>query len=120
MSDFSNSVSGIQAAFSKQEVSAHNLANLNTEGYKARRLQQSESTAGGVQTESIQTNDSPGPPIPGRRTPTEQSSNYLEGSNVKPSREVVSQMASEHSNAANVTALKTQNEMLGSLMDLQA
>ncbi len=105
MNTFSTSLSGIQTAFRRQEVSAHNLANLNTDGYRARRTHQEEDPTGGVQTTLRQAGQNEQP---------------QQGSNVSPAREVVEQTASEHMNSANLAAVKTRDEMLGALMDLQA
>jgi len=45
---FSSSVFGIQAAFHIMSVSAHNTANINTDGYKKQRVSLSEGNHGGV------------------------------------------------------------------------
>ncbi len=45
---FSSSVSCIQAAFAMLNVSAHNTANLNTDGFKKQLVNLSEDSTGGV------------------------------------------------------------------------
>ena len=49
MSSFSSSISGITSAFFRQSISANNIANLNTSGFKASRADQVESAVGGNQ-----------------------------------------------------------------------
>ncbi len=103
MNSISNSLSGIQAAFRRQEVSAHNVANINSEGYKSRSLQQVESKAGGTEIAGQTISDKIGSPT---------------GSNVDLAGELVGQMQNKHAVELNVAALKTSNEMLGELLDL--
>ncbi len=45
---FNSPVSGIRAAIDMRDLSAHNTANINTEGYKKSRVNLSESTNNGV------------------------------------------------------------------------
>lgn len=71
MSGFSASVSGIQASFSRQSVTSNNLANLNTNGFEASRVEQSSNQAGGTQVDSTSRNTAQGPLVStGRSTDT--------------------------------------------------
>lgn len=60
-STFLFSVSGLQAAQRRSEVSANNLANVSTPGFKAQRALQSDLRTGGTQVKSIDTLNTPGP-----------------------------------------------------------
>ncbi len=61
MSGFSSSVSGIQASFTRQSVTSNNVANSNTDGFEASRIEQSSSQDGGTQVEATRRNTSQGP-----------------------------------------------------------
>ncbi|MFB6347485.1 MAG: flagellar hook protein FlgE [bacterium] len=63
-SGFSTSLSGISSAFSRQDVTADNLSNLNTDGFKQRQVQQSTSEAGGSRIESVSASQQQGPLVP--------------------------------------------------------
>ena len=92
------SISGIQAAGLRMEVSAHNTANLNTEGARAQRVRQSERPDQGGTTAEVEQTDSP--------------PELLE--------ETVEQLTTAHYLKANTKALRTQDEMLGTMIDLIA
>ena len=92
------SISGIQAAGLRMEVSAHNTANLNTEGARAQRVRQSERPDRGGTTAEVEQTDHP--------------PELLE--------ETVEQMTTAHYLKANAKALRTQDEMLGTMIDLIA
>jgi flagellar hook protein FlgE len=92
------STSGIIAAGLRMDVSAHNTANLNTDGARAQRVRQSElPDQGGTRAEVVQT-DSPPELV----------------------EETVEQMTTAHYLKANAKALRTQDEMLGTMIDLIA
>lgn len=60
-STFLFSVSGLQAAQRRTEVSANNLANVATPGFKAQRALQSDVRTGGTQIKSIDSLNTQGP-----------------------------------------------------------
>lgn len=60
-STFLFSVSGLQAAQRRTEVSANNLANVATPGFKAQRALQSDQRTGGTQIKSIDSLNTQGP-----------------------------------------------------------
>ena len=92
------SVSGIRAASVRMDVSAHNTANLNTKDAMAYRVRQSERrNYGGTSTTVYRTDKRP---------------DLLD--------ETVEQMSVKHYMKANVSALKTQDEMHGTVIDLLA
>ena len=91
-------LSGLNAASSQLATAAHNIANAQTPGFRRQLVQQATQPEGGVVV-SI-----------GRAT---DSGDAL-------AEDVVAQMAATYAFKANVLSLKTQDRMLGSLLDLTA
>lgn len=60
---FSQSISGITSALFRQSVSANDLSNVNTSGFKEGRVSQSSSEAGGTRVDGVSTNQRQGPLI---------------------------------------------------------
>jgi flagellar basal body rod protein FlgG len=100
-------------AFGKKvDVTANNLANVNTEGFKKSRATLQEGEPSGVIV-SISKVDAPGPLIPADNGSEEM----LESSNVDIAGEVVDLTITQHAYQANLKTLETEDEMLGSLFD---
>lgn len=106
-------VSGIQAALNILNVSAHNTANINTEGFKKQRATLSEGNNGWVFA-AIGENKESGPLY------QDADGNVAKASNVDFSEEILHQISAKHLFSANVTALKTSDEMQKSLLDIVA
>ena len=110
---FNSSVSGIRAAIDMLSVSAHNTANINTDGYKKQRVNLRENHDGGVIVDITES--------------TERGSLYknkrgdiVEASNVNDVEEVVTQINARHLLSANTAAIKRIDEAQESLMDIIA
>lgn len=99
--------SGMKAAETRLTVAAGNIANADTPGYKAARVDTVEISSGGVRT-VITRDTSAGPTNP----------DGSEGSNVDMAAEQVAMARSETLYAANATIVKAANQMLGSLLDM--
>ena len=92
------SISGIQADELRMEVSAHNTANLNTEEARAQRVVQQEAPrSSGVQTQIITSDGAP-----------------------ELITETIEQIYTPSSLRANVTAVRSQDEMQQMALDLFA
>lgn len=106
------SVSGIKAAFKMLDVSAHNTANMDTDGFKKETAKLEEGKGGGVFVTI------------GRDTSSgglyQSDGRLVEASNVNYVDEVVSQIISKHYLSANIAAFKTAGEMEKSLLDIKA
>ncbi len=98
------SVSGVKNAFLRQYVSANNVANINTKGYQAKNVVNHEAKNGGVR---------------GAVENTKAQAN-AKNNNVSLTNEMVNQINNANQEKANVNVLKSQNEMIGSLIDLKA
>ena len=114
LSSLSSALSGL-TTFGKQiNVSAHNTANILTEGFKKSRVVAEELQPQGVKA-SIQTVDSPGPLIEVR---SQDGPRMVELSNVDPVQEIVSQMVATRAYQANLNMIKTEDRLLGSILDI--
>lgn len=110
---FSSSISGIQAAFHTLNVSAHNTANMNTDGFKKQRVSLSEGNHKMVTVNVIESSE-PGPMY------HHANGTIAEASNVDISEEALTQMSAKHLLSANIAALKTSEEMQKGLLDIVA
>ena len=91
--------SGLQAAQLRLDSSAHNVANMNTNGFKRQTVAQE-----------------PVPDLGGTRASLGQAGD--EG--VALEQEAVEQMSATYAFKANLQALKTQDAMMGALLDIRA
>jgi len=91
--------SGLQAAQLRLDSSAHNVANLDTPGFRRQTVElQTAPDLGGVQARIGQAQQ-PGVPLEG---------------------EAVEQMAATYAFKASVLVLRTADEMAGALLDVRA
>lgn len=90
--------SGLAAAQLRLDASASNIANMNTPGYRAQRVEQQASSGGGVDARLDRV------PQPG----------------VSLEQEIVLQLAASHAFKANLHTLRTGDDVLGSLLDTRA
>jgi flagellar hook protein FlgE len=100
----SNALSGIQTVIKRQEVSAANVANVNTPGFEKYSANQTERSAGGVRIANIS------------RTLNSDS----DRSNTDIAREMVNQMINKNELTANTKVIRAQNNMTGALLDIIA
>jgi len=90
--------SGLQAAQLRLSSSAHNVANLNTPGFRGQQVQQQAVPAlGGVQAQTIRSENG-----------------------VALEAEAVEQMTATYAFKANVLVLRATDEMAGALLDVRS
>lgn len=108
------SLSGLVAAQTKVLTAAHNTANANTEGFKKHRVILQEIYPEGVKAsvEQIQT------PTPVLTAGLANGKSQIEGSNVDLGEEAVNLIQGKRLFEANLNVIKTQNQMIGSLLDI--
>lgn len=125
MSTIDTSVSALNALSTRAQVTANNIANVNTDGFKASRADLETGYGGqGVQVSAITQDTSTGPmvqsllpvenPATGR---IETEYQWVEGSNTDISREMVNLMTTERAYQANATTIRTWDEMIGTVLD---
>ena len=90
--------SGMQAAQAGLQASAHNVANLQTEGFHRQELVQNERAGGGVDTDL-------------RRATQEGSALESDG---------VAQLQAKNAFLANLAVFRTANRLAGVLLDTRA
>lgn len=94
------------------DISAHNTANMDTDGFKRQTIKLDEGTEGGVVVTLGEDKTSGGL--------YQSNGKFVESSNVNYADEAVSQMSAKHFLSANIAAFKTAEEMEKSLIDIKA
>ena len=107
------SMSGIRAAFGMMDSSAHNTANISTDGFKKLKTRLVEGAGGGVET-YVEKSDARGPLY------LSSEGRLIEASNVDYVEELSTQIIARHLLSFNVKALQTADEMQKTLLDLFA
>jgi flagellar hook protein FlgE len=108
------SASGMRLATVRQRVTANNIANISTPGFKAARVQATEHASAGVRVGSIGQDSTPGLPLP----VSFDGGPPLEGSNVDLTTESVGLFQNRGLFQANASAFRVQADLLGELLDL--
>jgi flagellar basal-body rod protein FlgC len=105
-----NSASSALRAYAvTMNVSAHNVANINTEGYSSQRASLSEARGGGVKVDSVHNPAEP------------RQDAYVSGiNNVHYAKEAVEQIVSLRAFQANAASVRSADEMLGTLINMLA
>ena len=110
---FSSALSGVQAGGRLLGASAHNIANALTENFKRTQATFEESPAGGVVV-SLTQDQRPGPQLPTGDDPF----TFREGSNVEVEEELIHTLEATHLIEANLASIRTQDKVLGALLDI--
>ena len=108
-------LSGLTAFGKQLEISAHNVANLNTDGFKGSRTEFVEAQSGGV-LPVLQKDNSAGPAV---LKDMDQGPRQVELSSVDLGEEAVSQIIAQRGFEANLRTLKTADALLGSILDMK-
>ena len=110
---FAMALSAIQAGSRMLGASAHNIANAQTENFKRTQVTLEESSAGGVIV-SLSQDNRPGPQLPTGDDPF----TFRQGSNVELEEELIHTLEATNIIEANLASLRTQDKVLGSLLDI--
>jgi len=124
MIDFNAPVSAMRATATAQQVTAHNVANVNTEEFRASRTTFEEvPNLGGSRVQEVRRTSAPGgvvsvdKPVAGEDGIPVQSRLMVRASNTELAREVTAMMRNENAFAANAAVIRTRDDMIGGLMD---
>ena len=109
-----SSLSSLKAFGKKMAVSANNVANIESEGFKKSRAVIKEGRNNGVEVE-ITRDNSPGHPI---IETIDGQTVEKELSNVDLAEEIPQTIQCQRGYEANLKHIETQDEMLGSLLDI--
>lgn len=93
-------LSGMLAAQTRLDASAHNIANLSTAGFTRQEVRQSDAANGGTSTSLTSSSAGAG--------------NNLEAD------DMVAQLQSKNTYMANLSVFKANNEMMGTLVNIKA
>lgn len=110
----SSALSGLNALQKRVNVTAHNTANVLTEGYKKSRVVMEEAHAQGVNAR-VETVNTPGPRIE-RDTP--EGKRMVEQSNVDLEDEIVTSMTTTRAYQANLRVIQAEDRRLGKFLDM--
>lgn len=95
-------------------VTANNLANINTDGFKAGRANLETGADGqGVRVSSITEDQSSGPIV------SVQENETVEGSNTDVTIEMVNLTINENAFGANANVIRTEDEMVQTVLDMK-
>jgi len=113
ISSLSAGISAISSFSAKMNVTANNVANTNTDGFKKSRTILKEGQHGGV-APIVDQVDTPGPV---KQISEDGATREAEASNVDLAEELTSSIATQSAYSANLKTIQTADEMLGSLLD---
>ncbi|MFU8818821.1 MAG: flagellar basal body rod C-terminal domain-containing protein [Desulfurivibrio sp.] len=117
VSGIHSALSGLVALQKKTAATAHNTANVNTDGYKKVRVTLAETTPAGGVAARAEVIDTPGPLV---QEQTAAGSELVEQSNVDLAEELPNLMLSRRYYQANLKVVQTENERLGYLLDIKS
>jgi flagellar basal-body rod protein FlgC len=108
-------LSALRAFGLKFQVTANNIANVNTDGFKKSRADLKDNHPAGVEAVITRID------TPGYLKPAEDGSLEMrESSNVELEEELVGLIGTSRAYLANIKALKREEETIGSVLDLIA
>ena len=110
----SNALSALNAFRKQLDVTANNIANVNTDDFKKSRTNMQEGPHGGVQAD-IQQIDSPGHP---KEIIRDDEVVEVESSNVDLVEEMTDMITAKAGFSANLKTVYSGNQVLGSLLDI--
>ena len=112
---YNAAISGLQAASLKLRVSANNVANANTDGYQRQQVTTQTGTYGvEVKVEKVTTVE------PTKNVQTGGELRTPAPSNVDVAEELLEMKAAKNLFEANLKTLKTNDNMLGRILDIEA
>jgi len=123
----SSNLQALSAFATSQAVTADNVANVNTDGYQSARVTLETGQGGyGVAVQEITRDQTPGPlhfediPVETADGRTEGEWTAVEGSNVDLSTQMVNMIIDKNAYAANLASIRTQDELIGSILNMTA
>jgi flagellar basal-body rod protein FlgC len=116
------SVQALQAISVSQQVSANNVANMNTSEFRSSRVEYETGPGDqGVRAREVTENTDSGPLVRGEEYDDERLRSeemLVEGSNTDLATEMVQMVENEQAFAANAAALHTSMDMTGVLINM--
>ncbi len=123
----SSNLQALSAFATSQAVTADNVANVNTDGYQSARVTLETGQGGtGVAVQEISRDQTPGPlryeerPVETADGRTEGEWTAVEGGNVDLAAQMVHMTTDANAYFANLAAVRTQDELVGSILNVTA
>lgn len=114
VSSVNTNISALSALGKKMAVTSNNIANVESEGFKKSRAVLREGKSGSVEV-GITKVETPGPT---RIRNVEGELEERELSNVDLAEEITGTIPTQRGYEANLTVIKTHDEMLGTILDI--
>ncbi|MDR1745280.1 MAG: flagellar basal body protein [Planctomycetota bacterium] len=116
------SLSALQANQFRQDVTANNIANVNTDGFRASTVQTSDAAYINDIGQGTQVSGTYAPPRPGpiAMDAASATGGMVEQSNTDVVTETTNRMGAQHAYGANIAMARTTDEMMQTLMDMRA
>ncbi len=105
-------------------VTANNVANVDTEGFKSSRVDLEEGADGGVRVSDIRQSSAQGPMVPTEKLERDSAGRtaavpeYVEGSNTDLVREFTNMTVTQEAFSANAAMTRSWDQMSGNLVDM--
>ena len=109
-----SNLAALKAFGTKMDVTANNIANVNSEGFKKSSAKLTEGANGDIQVD-VERINTPGPSI---TTTDGDQVTKKELSNVDLAEEMPEMIMTRHGYSANLEAVKAQDDMLGDILDI--
>lgn len=116
ISGISAGLSALNAIQTRNQSTANNTANVNSDGYKKTRVTMVEGEVQGGVSVNIRKVETPGPLV---YEPTAGGETLVEKSNVELTEELPTMLLDRRALQANIKTIRAQDEMLGSLLDIK-
>lgn len=124
MIEFNANAGAMRAIATAMQVTAHNVANVNTEEFKASRATLEEVPhQGGARIQEIRKTTTPGSlvsvdkPVANQAGELVQARTMVESSNTDVAREMVNMISNRNAFSANTAVIRTKDDMIGGLLD---
>lgn len=113
-------LSGLSANRIRQDVTANNVANVNTEGFQPSTVQTTDAAYVNDIGQGTRVSSTYAPPRPAPQQPqAAQAAGVAEPSNVDMITETTNRMNAQNAYNANIPVARTMDEMSQTLMDLR-
>ncbi len=117
ISGISAGISALNAIQTRNQSTANNTANINSDGYKKTRVTLVGGETPGLVATNVQRVETAGPMV---YEPTANGETLVEKSNVDLTEELPTMMIDRRAFQANIKTIQIQDEMLGSLLDIKS
>ncbi|MFP4167915.1 MAG: flagellar biosynthesis protein FlgG [Desulfonatronovibrionaceae bacterium] len=123
--NYSANVSALRAASLSQQITANDVANINTNEYRSKRLDLESGPEGrGVRPAAVRENTSPGPSVEELQTYEDEQGRVrqrqarVEGSNTDLAEETVQMIEDEVYMQSNAEAIAAHHRATGNVLDI--